>query len=139
MAEQAIATRELVTDQAAVAAAITRSYGQIGFGLYAPDSESAILYHNVEPYEAGKYYVIGIMLVFLTLNIGVGIEAFSLLTNRLSNSTAAGSARQMKTTLRTLRHVEPVHDIRNLPIAMLLVLAFVAAASIATIYPGWLA
>jgi hypothetical protein len=68
--------------------------------------------------------------------IDIGMAAFSLLTNRISNSTAKGVARLITANFGIMRHVEPIHDIRNLPIAILLVLAFVSAVSVAIIYPG---
>jgi hypothetical protein len=40
------------------------------------------------------------------------------------------------TTLQVFSHIIISHDVRNLPIAMLLVLAFLAAVSIAVIYPS---
>ena len=68
--------------------------------------------------------------------IDSGLAAFSLITNRMANSTSSNQARHMTTKLRTMRHVNPVHDWRNMPIAILLVIVFVASVSTAVIYPS---
>ena len=68
--------------------------------------------------------------------IDSGLATFGLITNRMANSTSNSQARHMTTRLRTMRHVHPVHDWRNMPIAILLVIVFVASVSTAVIYPS---
>lgn len=68
--------------------------------------------------------------------IDSGLATFGLITNRMANSTSSSQARHMTTRLRTMRHVHPVHDWRNMPIAILLVIVFVASVSTAVIYPS---
>lgn len=70
--------------------------------------------------------------------IDSGLATFGLITNRMGNSTSNSQARHMTTRLRTMRHVHPVHDWRNMPIAILLVIVFVASVSTAVIYPSML-
>ncbi|PLB48647.1 hypothetical protein P170DRAFT_318057, partial [Aspergillus steynii IBT 23096] len=110
--------RILVNSQDAFEKAMFNSSGNVGFGLYAPGSGDATFYHSADPYSAGN-----------------GMGAFNFLTNRLANSTANNQARMVSTTLRTFRHAGGVHDWRNMPIAILLVIAFMAAVSTTVIYP----
>jgi len=69
--------------------------------------------------------------------LGVSIEAFNYVTNRMSNmTTATGIAREVHTTGKTLNHVPIKHNWKTLPMQMLVVLALVAAVSTAVIYPS---
>lgn len=61
---------------------------------------------------------------------------FSLITNRIANSTSDTRARQITTALSTMRHVNPVHNGLNMPVSILIVIVFMASVSTAIIYPG---
>ncbi|KAI9041867.1 uncharacterized protein KD926_006412 [Aspergillus affinis] len=115
---QTLKDRMLVNSQDDFEKAMFKSFGDIPFGIYAPTPDNAIFYHDASYYYAAN-----------------GINAFSFLTNRLANSTADNQARLVSTTLRTFRHVQPVHDWRNMPISILIVVAFMAAVSTTAIYP----
>lgn len=51
-------------------------------------------------------------------------------------TTTSGLAREVTTTAKTLSHVLMKHNWKTLPMQMLVILAFVAAVSIAVIYPS---
>ncbi|THC93214.1 hypothetical protein EYZ11_007296 [Aspergillus tanneri] len=110
--------RKFVNSEDAFNTAMDNSTGQAGFGLYAPSHDNAIFYHSASPYDSRSV-----------------LSAFSLITNRIANSTSKNQARQVSTDLRLMRHVRPVHDWRNMPIAILLVIVFMAPVSTAIIYP----
>ncbi|KAE8392439.1 hypothetical protein BDV23DRAFT_181593 [Aspergillus alliaceus] len=118
MAALAVGNRKFVPAQNSFADAMNNSQGLAGFGLYAPTPENSIFFHDVTPDLSGSR-----------------LSAFSLLTNRIANSTATQKARHLSTRMRLMRHVESHHDWRNLPISMLLVIALVGAVSTASIYP----
>ncbi|KAJ6134844.1 hypothetical protein N7512_000004 [Penicillium capsulatum] len=92
----------------------------VGFGTYAATPEEAIFYHSADFSVAET-----------------GVKGFSLVTNRIANSTsnAQHRARQMTATLRTMRHVNPVHKMEDMPVTILLTIVFVASVSTAIIYP----
>jgi ATP-binding cassette subfamily A (ABC1) protein 3 len=69
--------------------------------------------------------------------LGIGIQAFDYVTNRMSNmTTTRGLAKEVTTTAKTLSHVSVKHNWKTLPFQMLVIIAFVAAVSIAVIYPS---
>ena len=122
-ADTALGTRQFVNDTTAMIAAITNTSVESfeGFGIFAPTPETAILFHDTYTYNAG-----------------VHMEAFSLITNRIRNSsTNTGTARTTSVTLRAMRHISNNVNFLNLPITFLIVLAFVTASSIAVIYPAY--
>ena len=119
----ALSTRAFVNTTNDMILGITNSSGggYYGFGIFAPTPDSAILYHNSYSYEAG-----------------VGSTAFSLITNRIGNSTTTtGTARITSMTIRTMRNISSNVNALSMPICILLTLAFIAAASIAVIYPAF--
>ncbi|KAK1144117.1 hypothetical protein N8T08_005779 [Aspergillus melleus] len=115
---QTLKSRTLLNSQDDFEKAMFKSGGKVPFGIYAPTPGNAIFYHDASSYYAAN-----------------GIDGFSFLTNRLANSTANSQARIVSTTLRTFRHIVPVHDWRNMPIAILIVVAFMTAVSTTAIYP----
>jgi hypothetical protein len=65
------------------------------------------------------------------------MAAFNYVTNRLTEMAAStGQARRVTSNLAILNHVPIEHGILNLPLQMLLVLAFIVAASTSVLYPG---
>lgn len=69
--------------------------------------------------------------------LGIGIQAFDYVTNRMSNmTTTSGPAREVTTTAKSLSHALKKHNWKTLPLQMLVIIAFVAAVSIAVIYPS---
>jgi ATP-binding cassette subfamily A (ABC1) protein 3 len=102
---EALSTRQFVNDSTAMIAALTNSsLGSFGgFGILAPTLETAILFHDTYRYSAD-----------------VHMEAFSLITNRIRNSsTNTGTARLSSTSLRTMRHIVNNVNFLNLPITLL--------------------
>ncbi|KAH8672020.1 hypothetical protein BGZ60DRAFT_449736 [Tricladium varicosporioides] len=64
------------------------------------------------------------------------LVGFNLIINRLSNaSTSTGTARNIVSSVRRFEHPESVSNFYSLPISALVCLGFIAAASIAVIYP----
>lgn len=115
--EQVLNTREIDSTEADVISAIQLSGGYTGFGLFAPTPSNATLYHFSSAPE-------------------IGAQAFTLVTNRLSNSLQSTDVgRITKVQVRTMRHVKTDVDSRILAISVLLTLAFITATSISTIYP----
>lgn len=74
----------------------------------------------------------------LLFHIETGMAAFSLITNRIANSTSDNQARQTVARLQTMRHVNPVHNGLNMPVSILIVIVFIASVSTAVIYPSTL-
>lgn len=104
---------------------ITNSSGEgyFGFGIWSPTPEAPILYYNVEND------------IYADSNL---VMALNLITNRIANATTkTGTARLVDTQIRTMRHADSIEPRLALPISILLCLAFVAAASIAVIYPAF--
>lgn len=65
------------------------------------------------------------------------MTAFDYLTNRLTNMTAStGQARHVTSNIKIFNHAPIKHDMLNLPLQMLLVLAFIVSASTAVLYPS---
>ncbi|KAJ5587579.1 uncharacterized protein N7459_003344 [Penicillium hispanicum] len=116
--ETVLKDRIFVNSQDEFNSAMQDSLGDAGFGIYAPTPDAATFYHSADYYSADS-----------------GLAAFSLITNRIANSTSDTHARQMTTRLRTMRHVEPVHDWKDMPVSILIVIVFMASVSTAIIYP----
>ena len=114
--------RKLVNDIPSVIATISNSTSNgyfSGIAIFAPSPESAILFHDSSPYGAEDYMI-----------------GMSYITYRLANATkATGTARKSSVSIRTFRHVESDVTFFSMPIALLLGLTFITAASIAVIYP----
>lgn len=115
-------SRELVNDTNTIIATITnRTSSFYGFAIFAPSPETAILFHDSATYSASEYMI-----------------AFSLITNRIANATTStGPAKVASANISTFRKIESNVNYLSMPITILLVLAFVAAASIAVIYPAF--
>ncbi|XMA20195.1 hypothetical protein WAI453_012986 [Rhynchosporium graminicola] len=93
------------------------------FSLWASTPDKAIFFYNA--YES-------------TYDIGEQMKGFNYLTNRLGNATATnGNARLTTADLRIMRHPENKSDSSSMSIAILICLAFIAAGSIAVIYPAF--
>ncbi|KAJ5093890.1 hypothetical protein N7456_009751 [Penicillium angulare] len=95
-----------------------KAQGDAGFGIYAPTTQSAVLYH------AAAY-----------TSAETGMSGLDLITNRIANSTSNNQARQIRARLRTMSHVEPAHNDLDMPVAILIVLAMIASVSTSVIYP----
>jgi ATP-binding cassette subfamily A (ABC1) protein 3 len=121
-ADEALSTRRIVNDTAAVITGITNSTASFsGFAIFAPTPETAVLFHRTADYDAA-----------------IDMRAFNLITNRIRNSsTTTGTAKVSFGTIRTMRHIENNVNFLSLPITVLIVLGFVTAASIAVIYPAF--
>jgi hypothetical protein len=119
---QTLDTRRLVNDTDSIIATITNhTSGFYGFGIFAPTPETAILFHDSNDYSASDYML-----------------AFSLITNRIANaSTPSGTAKISSANIRSFRVIESDVNFLSMPISILIVLSFVAAASIAVIYPAF--
>ena len=120
---QTLSTRVFLNDTSQITGFITNSSntdGFYGFGIWAPSPDSTILFHDSEAYNAQVY-----------------MSAFSYITNRLANNTQTGTARVCSASLRTFTQISDNVSFWNMPIAIILVLAFLAAASIAVIYPAF--
>ncbi|RDL30175.1 uncharacterized protein BP5553_10453 [Venustampulla echinocandica] len=124
-AKAALAGREFVDTAEKMVSQISDTYASFGISvaIFAPAPEKAILFYST----ARSYQT-------LTKN-SIG---FNLITNRIANATTkAGTAREVVTTIRTMRHPQNEVDFRNMPLTTLIVLSFIAAASIAVIYPAF--
>ncbi|TVY88514.1 ATP-binding cassette sub-family A member, partial [Lachnellula willkommii] len=100
-----------------------RNYTQqstVPFTIFAPSDDSVVLFYETFEYEEG---------------IGENMIVFSIITNRIANST--GNSKQMIPSIRSMRHAENDVDFRSMPIDILIALSFIAAASIAVIYPAF--
>lgn len=122
----ALTSRRFVDDPSTILKDVANYSGYYpypGFALWSPTPESAILFHSTQQ----------------DINsVGVGAAAFGLLTARISNTTVtAGTARMATVSIRGMRHAENVVDFLYMPIAILITLAFIAAASVAVIYPSF--
>jgi ATP-binding cassette, subfamily A (ABC1), member 3 len=123
--ELALSSRQFQPDINGIVTQITNysGSGYSGFGIFAPTPEAATLFYSSENaiYSASKYS-----------------QVFNLITNRITNaSTSTGTAREVTTSLRSMRHPTNTVDFRNLPITALIILAFICATSIAAIYPAY--
>jgi ABC-type multidrug transport system ATPase subunit len=122
---EALSTRVFVNDTSDLVFGITNysGSGYYGFGIWSPTPETATLYYNDydDNFQRGK-----------------AMMALSLITNRIANATTTtGTARKVFAAVRSLRHPGSNVSVFSLPIAILLVLAFIAASSIAVIYPAF--
>lgn len=119
---QALNTRLLVNNTNTIIDTITNNTaGFSGFAIFAPTPETAILYHSSQSFSVDQNMV-----------------AFSYITNRIANaSTTSGTALKSTADQRMFRFIESDVNFLSLPISALLILAFVAATSIAVIYPAF--
>jgi len=125
IANKTLGGREFVNNVNAMVTQITNysGYGYQGFGIFSPTPETATLFYSGynSIYTMGEY-----------------ASTFNLITNRIANSTTTtGTAREVTTSLRSMRHITNRVDFRSMPIAILITLAFICAASIAVIYPAF--
>ncbi|OKL56003.1 hypothetical protein UA08_08671 [Talaromyces atroroseus] len=105
-----------VGEEDGILKAIEDAQGLIGFGLRSPEPGINTFFHVASPYATG-----------------IGLQAFDYVTNRMSNMTAsAGLTRKVSSSVQVLNHVPIKHEWRTLPLQMLVVLVFVAAASTAS-------
>jgi ATP-binding cassette subfamily A (ABC1) protein 3 len=124
-ASQALKTRVFLNDTNSFITLITNASGSgyQGFGIYSPTPETATLFYS--SYSTAY-------------SMAKSMAAFSVITDRISNATSApGSARSTSATLRVMRHAENKTNFLGVPITILLVLCFIAASSIAVIYPAY--
>lgn len=114
--------RTLVNSTNSIIATITNSTQPFyGFAIFAPTPETAILYHDSDAYTVSDNMV-----------------AFSFITNRIANATVpSGIAKVSSANIRSFRVIKSNVYYLSMPISILIVLAFVAAASIAVIYPAF--
>ncbi|TVY46029.1 ABC transporter A family member [Lachnellula subtilissima] len=122
---EALATRAFVNTADDMIAKISNSTRQstVPFTIFAPSDESAVMFYETLEYEEA---------------IGESMIGFSIITNRIANSTTkTGIAKQMIPSIRSMRHAENKVDFRSMPIDVLIALSFIAAASIAVIYPAF--
>lgn len=119
---QILDTRQFFNDTSSMIAEITNSsgFGFYGISIWAPTPVTAVIFHDSESYISE-----------------VHMHSFSLITNRIANATSTGRARVSSAHLRFFAHVESNVSFWSMPIAIILVLAFIAAASIAVIYPSF--
>jgi len=114
--------RKIVNDIPSMIATISNSTSGGGFNgiaIFAPSPASTILFHDSSSYDAENHMI-----------------GLSLITYRLANaSKATGIARKSSVNIRIFRHIESDVNFFSMPIALLLGLAFITAASIAVIYP----
>ena len=112
-------TRMFVSDTQELVTSLTNTPpgGSWAFGVFAPTPESAILFHNSDNSESATPML-----------------ALSLVTNRLANATDSHSL-VSTANLQYLANIQENVSFWSMPIAILIVLAFIAAASISGIYP----
>jgi ATP-binding cassette, subfamily A (ABC1), member 3 len=124
-ASEALSTRAFVNDTSSLVLGITNYSGSLytGFGIWSTTPETATLYYNAYQGDIME---------------GKVMVTFSLITNRIANSTTTtGTARKVSAEVRRMRHAQSNVSGFSLPISVLLVLAFIAASSIAVIYPAF--
>ncbi|KAL5322650.1 hypothetical protein ACEPPN_010624 [Leptodophora sp. 'Broadleaf-Isolate-01'] len=122
---KSLSTRGFVNSTDEMVAGITDSaqYGYRSFGVYAPAPETATFFYST---YKGSWQV------------GTQMIGFSLLTNRISNTTVTNGAAKISTAdVRVMRHPANKVDVLSMPIAVLITLAFISAGSIAVIYPSF--
>jgi len=123
--ELSLTNRAFVNSTADMISSITNASdsGFSGVGIFSPTPDSAIIYYDSyeDEYNSGKTML-----------------AMNLITDRIVAS--APGAREGVTATATVRTMLAPADVINdtsMPIAILLGLAFIAAASIAIIYPAF--
>lgn len=95
----------------------------VPYTIFAPTDENATMFFETSEEES---------------TLGRNMICLSLITNRIANSTAtSGTAKLVIPSLGAMRSAENKVDTHNLPVDALIVLAFIAAASIAVIYPAF--
>lgn len=122
-ADKPLSTRRLVDNTGGIVDAITNSTnGFSGLGIWAPkDDDPTVLFHDSDRSKA-EFYMFGM----------------SLITNRLANATTTtGTAKVSSANIRTFTQPKQTDNFFAMPVSILLVLGFVAAASIAVIYPAF--
>lgn len=134
-ANMALTSRQFVDGQHEFEVAMNESSGLGGFGLYETP-ETTIFFHNTMARDTGTDLVPSNIHRADIDIVGVGLAGFSFLTNRIANSTSTTKARKITTSMRVMRHVQPSHGSFDLPMIILVVIAFVAAVSTAAIYPS---
>jgi ATP-binding cassette subfamily A (ABC1) protein 3 len=123
--ELSLTSRVFVNSTADMISSITDASdsGFAGFGIFAPTPDSAIIYYYsfVDDYDSGN-----------------SMLAMNLITDRIVASTPGTSGGKTATaTTRTMRTPADIINFTSMPIAILLGLAFITAASIAIIYPAF--
>jgi ATP-binding cassette subfamily A (ABC1) protein 3 len=96
-------------------------YNAPSIAIFAPTPESAVFYYNTEQFHSSLTEV---------------IYGFDYLTNRIANATTTtGNAKQIVTSLRTMRSAQNNVNFFSFPITVLLVIAFIGCVSTSVIYP----
>lgn len=122
---EALTTRAFVNTADDMIAQITNYTRQsnVPFTIFAPSDDSAVMFYETFESEEG---------------IGENMIGFSIITNRIANSTTkTGNSKQMIPSIRSMSHAVNNIDSRSMPIDVLIALSFIAAASIAVIYPAF--
>ncbi|TVY44013.1 Retinal-specific ATP-binding cassette transporter, partial [Lachnellula occidentalis] len=95
----------------------------VPFTIFAPSDGDAVMFYETLQYEEV---------------IAENMIGFSIITNQIANSTTkTGVAKQMIPSIRSMRYAKNKVDFRSEPIDFLIALSFIAAASIAVIYPAF--
>lgn len=119
--EETLDSRKFLDNSAGIVSTITDGSSFSGFGIWSPTPDNAVLFYDTPGYTSENY-----------------VHAFSLITNRLANSTTTtGTARLSSANIRSFAKVESVGNYMSLPISILLVLGFIASTSIAVVYPAF--
>ncbi|KAF4631693.1 hypothetical protein G7Y89_g6438 [Cudoniella acicularis] len=93
----------------------------LNWAIFSPTPETSVFYYDAEE----EPFVVSQDLI-----------GFDLLTNRIANATTTtGTAKNTVTSLRLMRSAVSTDKMYSLPISALVVLGFIAAASVAVIYP----
>ncbi|EPE27975.1 P-loop containing nucleoside triphosphate hydrolase [Glarea lozoyensis ATCC 20868] len=112
---------EMVARLASYSTSMSDYYKAPSVAIFAPTPDSSVFYYNTEQYSTSLDKVV----------IG-----FDYLTNRIANSTTTtGQAKQIVTSIRTMRHATNNSNFFGLPIGVLLVIAFIGCVSTSVIYP----
>jgi ABC-type multidrug transport system ATPase subunit len=114
-------TRKFVDSTSAMVASIKNSslYSSIEVGIWAPNQDSAILYHAADDGQLSR-----------------PMYGLSYITNRMANATNPRSRKSIA-NLQFMAHVESNVSFWSMPISLFIVIAFIAAAYIAGIYPNY--
>jgi len=127
---EALSSRKFVDSSDQMIAQLTNysnsyeySGSRVAFSIFAPTEEEATMFYSTSEQRS---------------QIAQAMLGFSIITNRITNgTTTTGTARKTVPWIRALRKAENHVDFRTLPITILIALSFVAAASIAVIYPAF--
>ncbi|KAL2064305.1 hypothetical protein VTL71DRAFT_4799 [Oculimacula yallundae] len=121
----ALATRSLANSKNEVVAKVADGARTTfpGIAIWAPTPDQATFF-----YSAGDS----------TYDMNRQMIGFSYLTNRLSNATVTTGVAKISTAdVRLMRQPANKVNVLSMPIAVLISLAFISAASIAVIYPAY--